>query len=483
MKLLYVLIVCVLVKAKTESDCDSDTEVCPSSTDPSVDTPLKTTSDIEELMKKYSNGSEFSSIDFRMDEEGRVKVYADHPLKLGDVYMKIHGQHYLSSTRLPKALEPIASMIYEKEELKKLRTPQFLLSLLVMYLKVNVTEPPVRKDLDEEVIDLDEKDSDEEEKDVESALIEKYQAYLKFLPEQCGSLQYFSKKELKELQDDELNQYVTQFEQMLETQYKHFFGRIDDVKFGWNVTSLFPSYHYTYDLFKWANICVASRKFLTNNGQSLVPIADLFDHEDAELCHGEGVRSFVYDMENDTMTFFATRAFEEGEELKVCYNAYSNRDLMKYYSFALENNRYNSVVIKNVPMHPPYPLPKWEDHTPSSILQRMCVKPGLACARDGYKVVSDILQSYPTTIEEDDELLEKLSENKKTISQNLNTRFAIVFRKSEKKMFKVLVDLLKPYDLESEKSETSDSESETFSEKSETSDSESETFSEAYDSD
>ncbi|KAI8959722.1 SET domain-containing protein [Daldinia sp. FL1419] len=72
----------------------------------------------------------------------------------------------------------------------------------------------------------------------------------------------------------------------------------------------------------------------------LQPVADLFNHGD------EGGCNVAFDHEGFSIK--ATRAYVEGEEVKICYGRHSGDFLLVEYGFVMEGNRWDEILLDDV---------------------------------------------------------------------------------------------------------------------------------------
>jgi len=81
-----------------------------------------------------------------------------------------------------------------------------------------------------------------------------------------------------------------------------------------------------------ARLCILSRVFFTTETSTLVPFADLFNH-DVEIKNRKPGVVWGYDAEKRAMVVTASRAHEPGEELLDSYGPRSNVLLYRTYGF------------------------------------------------------------------------------------------------------------------------------------------------------
>ena len=97
----------------------------------------------------------------------------------------------------------------------------------------------------------------------------------------------------------------------------------------------------------WAYTIVSSRGFkLTELGTALIPLADLANH--VPLAQEANLYAMGIDKETDRFVFKATdKKMIDGQELCVKYNdELANWQLLLYYGFTIENNRFDSILLE-----------------------------------------------------------------------------------------------------------------------------------------
>jgi len=108
---------------------------------------------------------------------------------------------------------------------------------------------------------------------------------------------------------------------------------------------------FTYDIFRWAYATIISRKnqipLIGRSGNpvdilSLIPLYDLFNHEDGDEITAE------YSLETESIECRAKRDFEVGEQIYMFYGHRSNMDLMLNSGFCMRNNKwdYNTILFQ-----------------------------------------------------------------------------------------------------------------------------------------
>lgn len=222
--------------------------------------------------------------------------------------------------------------------------------------------------------------------------------------------------------------------------------------------NVFPADYFTYDRYVWAFMVVLTRAWFIQDQLVLVPMADMLNHSPEA---GAGNLELV-----DGQHFFvinATKDYKAGEQVYDSYGPRTNFDLIKGYGFALENNPHDGMLLHfnmkttNLVQGIVEPLLRNADpnygsitiqpnRRPDALLRvfRLSVmefkdlehvedalvgKPislmnELKAYRAAISGLAQALQKFPTTIEEDNALLQtELS----GIERN-----AIIFRRSEK---------------------------------------------------
>jgi len=105
---------------------------------------------------------------------------------------------------------------------------------------------------------------------------------------------------------------------------------------------------FTYDIFRWAYATILSRKnqipLIGRSGNpvdilALIPLYDLFNHEDGDEITAE------YSLETESLECRAKRDFEVGEQIYMFYGHRSNLDLMLNSGFCSKSNRWDYVTV------------------------------------------------------------------------------------------------------------------------------------------
>eukprot|EP01130_Rhizamoeba_saxonica_P017103 TRINITY_DN8136_c0_g1_i1.p1 TRINITY_DN8136_c0_g1~~TRINITY_DN8136_c0_g1_i1.p1 ORF type:complete len:471 (-),score=106.68 TRINITY_DN8136_c0_g1_i1:26-1438(-) len=105
---------------------------------------------------------------------------------------------------------------------------------------------------------------------------------------------------------------------------------------------------FTYEVFRWAFGTISCRKnqipIIGKDGNpvqalALIPIYDLFNHENGETITAE------FNMETNAIECKAKRDFKAGEQIYMFYGHRTNNDLIVASGFAIENNRWDFMTI------------------------------------------------------------------------------------------------------------------------------------------
>lgn len=265
--------------------------------------------------------------------------------------------------------------------------------------------------------------------------------YVRSLPEKSGSLLFFQEEELRELQDAALEREPDRLLRRFERKYNRALAILQ--KEG---TDVFAS-HYTLDLFIWAHVAWLSRYFNMKymDGQDpvnggLSPVIDLFNHNSPPKCNQDNeALMFHWNETRREFELHANRDYATGEEVGVCYNPLSNKELLEQYGFAMENNRFESLTLEQLGKHQPtvpgLPLtlsaqvlesPSDTRHTLRMTCAQMDLR-GAACHNFFLQLLQEQIRSYPTSLEADELLLAG-------VTMSANTRSAIVYRKEKKRL-------------------------------------------------
>eukprot|EP01129_Flabellula_baltica_P006640 TRINITY_DN2500_c0_g1_i1.p1 TRINITY_DN2500_c0_g1~~TRINITY_DN2500_c0_g1_i1.p1 ORF type:complete len:517 (-),score=131.08 TRINITY_DN2500_c0_g1_i1:26-1516(-) len=105
---------------------------------------------------------------------------------------------------------------------------------------------------------------------------------------------------------------------------------------------------FTYDIFRWAYGTIYCRKnripLIGKSGKpvdalSLIPVYDLFNHEDGDDITAE------YSLETESIECRAKRSFKEGEQVYMFYGHRTNGDLFMNSGFVIENNKWDYITV------------------------------------------------------------------------------------------------------------------------------------------
>merc|ERR1712110_1047041 len=157
-----------------------------------------------------------------------------------------------------------------------------------------------------------------------------------------------------------------------------------------------------------------------NKETVLVPLADMGNHKT-----GAGTGGLTWDKQYFVIN--ATQDYAKGEQVFDNYGPKSNYDLLSSYGFVMEENAYDNMVLhfelkpSNLIHSIVEPLLRAVDPQYSSL------KNELRAYRAAIKALTEMLQSFPTSAQQDKELLanSELSNNQ---------RSAIVLRKTQKEL-------------------------------------------------
>jgi histone-lysine N-methyltransferase SETD3 len=224
---------------------------------------------------------------------------------------------------------------------------------------------------------------------------------------------------------------------------------------------IFPDGYFSYENYVWAFMVVLTRAWKIDNQLMLVPLADMLNHHPTA-----GTGNMLTYGDEKYFQINATRDYETKEQVYDNYGGKTNFELLKGYGFILEDNPYNGIhlnfelktgsLISNLvePLlskaDPNYRnLIVRPNRRPDALLRvsRLSVmefseleyindaiagKPvtlinELRAYRGAISALTQSITSYPTTIQEDIELLE--DESLTDIQ-----RTAITFRKIEKEV-------------------------------------------------
>lgn len=165
--------------------------------------------------------------------------------------------------------------------------------------------------------------------------------YISTLPKDTGSLgRTWTPEELAELQDD---QFVFEVSEMIPQERKQQYAQVMNVLLGTTTCNPLNKDTLTYDLFAWSMEIVSSRVFGRRiNFMSLVPLADNLNHSNV------GVKYAIH-AEDGRFRLFPTVdiSVPKGKVVEA-FNSYgrrSNANLLLGYGFALQDNEWDDVQL------------------------------------------------------------------------------------------------------------------------------------------
>lgn len=219
-----------------------------------------------------------------------------------------------------------------------------------------------------------------------------YASYIETLPVNFSTPIHWSKEELDELAGSSLYREMVEMEQL--TQKHWFLG-------AWPLLlTVYPEIFvprkqfFTEDAFKWAFDIVETRAFgLEIDGfhtKVLAPLIDMFNHG----MKNDGGATAAWDYNDGRFVLVAQTPFEMGDEVTICYGTLNNVALLSHYGFTLPNNPVEA-------------------------------KPRPYEVKDKEQMEKE-LATFHTTHEEDEQLLQKVSD------LPFNTRNALILRMEER---------------------------------------------------
>merc|ERR1712137_53498 len=285
-----------------------------------------------------------------------------------------------------------------------------------------------------------------------------YKAYLDVLPASFPSHPLsWTDEELAETAGTGLDNATKNIRRILQKAYEN-----TDANVAQKNPTLFPG--WSWDAYLWAFQVVNSRTWAITDEQgnketALVPLADMLNHKP-----GAGTGGLTWDKQYFVIN--ATQDYAKGEQVFDNYGPKSNYDLLSSYGFVMEENAYDNMVLhfelkpSNLVHSIVEPLLRAVDPQYSSLkiranrvplellrvfrlstmdfgeLERVAealqgkavsLKNELRAYRAAIKALTEMLQSFPTSVQQDKELLanSELSNNQ---------RSAIVLRKTQKEL-------------------------------------------------
>jgi len=289
-----------------------------------------------------------------------------------------------------------------------------------------------------------------------------YAAYLNILPKEFSSFPLFwSEDEVNELQASSLRENVLSTKNFLQQTYARLQNGLIEPN-----ASLFPN-GLSYEKYLWAYSIISSRLWTFGNDYALVPLGDLLNHK-----HDAGFPGV--DASGQYLEVNATQDYAKGDQVFISYGNKSNSELLGTYGFVIENNPHDAAIINfqlrasNVAIGIVEPLLKKADpsygtlrlvanHRPDALLRAFRIanvefkdlehtnellegKPisllnELRAYRGAIAALTNLFNSYTTTVDEDTQLLES-----GTLSAN--RRAAVLVRRAEKTTIQNIVLVL-----------------------------------------
>jgi hypothetical protein len=225
--------------------------------------------------------------------------------------------------------------------------------------------------------------------------------------------------------------------------------------------NFYPEGYITYENYLWGYLLAGTRQWSSADGNVWVPLADMLNHKPTA-----GVGSM--DISGQYFVINATQEYKSGDQVYDSYGPKSNEELFRFYGFVPEENAadFLKVAIQSTAVNLVQSVitpvlekvdPNWRDvylqkNRRSDTLLRafrlnqlefkelewlndaVAGKPislinELRAYRSAISVLTQLLQSYSTTAEEDTELLKKEG-------LSLKETFAIRLRRGEKEIIK-----------------------------------------------
>ncbi|KXJ93752.1 hypothetical protein Micbo1qcDRAFT_220387 [Microdochium bolleyi] len=115
------------------------------------------------------------------------------------------------------------------------------------------------------------------------------------------------------------------------------------------VDSLEAKYRHAWLLVNTRTFYYTNAKLKKRNRDdhlALQPVADLFNHTDADAGEHQGACSVTFDYRG--FQFSATRPYTAGEEVHICYGRHGNDKLLVEYGFAMDGNRWDEVLLDDL---------------------------------------------------------------------------------------------------------------------------------------
>lgn len=272
--------------------------------------------------------------------------------------------------------------------------------------------------------------------------------YIKILPDSYDTPMYFTLEELQSLRGSNAFDEAIKLCRNVARQYAYFCKIIKS-----DAQDLALKDWFTYDSYRWAVSTVMTRQNFvpTQDGSNkqlvLVPLWDMCNHSNGKLATD-------FNPEKDQLESYVFRTFEAGEQLHMFYGNRCNADFLLHNGFVYSENRFDSVAVKlelrksdplyakkeqllsrlQIPVvgtfciyNGPSPLEgailafhriavmdkttleKYEDNKNISTLTEVHSEPGDKADQMCWKVLEvrlrHIVDSYPTSIQEDKDLI------------------------------------------------------------------------------
>lgn len=298
-----------------------------------------------------------------------------------------------------------------------------------------------------------------------------WEPYINLLPSSYTTVLYFTPDDFKELRGSPaLEDALKQFKYVAR-QYAYFYRKFQ---------SMLLRDYFTFDEYRWAVSTVMTRQNqvptsdLSQMTNTLIPFWDMSNHENGEM-------STDFDDEKDCTLCMAQKDFQVGQQFTIFYGVRANIDLLVHNGFVFDTNVNDCLTLKlGISKNDPNAADKFKfleelsinrtglffmsnlsekplDPTLLGFLRVLCLtKDNIEEMKDDLAVVKSflcdlpdapfapeldrrvyqyletrcqlLLKSYPTSLEEDLELLAK----KEELSQK--QYFCVLLRKQEKEM-------------------------------------------------
>ncbi|KAJ3385100.1 hypothetical protein CcCBS67573_g10130 [Chytriomyces confervae] len=229
-----------------------------------------------------------------------------------------------------------------------------------------------------------------------------WKSYFDFLPKTFSTPIYWSDAMLKEIEGTDLLEDV---------------GRLrKDIEKEWDQWKSHLPAHSTLIEFTWAWHCVMSRVWTLPVGEGkneavMIPMVDVANH------YGKPKVKIEYNSKLGAVTMTATQSIQSGEQVDVTYGEMSNYKSLKYMGFTMPDNDHNEdcrVRIFREPEDPPsYRIPRRWCLFQIKRLNRSLQECHLGQPNDPNvreriaKAARAKLRTYPTTVKQDDDILER----------------------------------------------------------------------------